>query len=259
VRALVQYWHSEEIPEEVGALIATFPELNPEMHHLVFGEESAEAFIDEHFTSREVAAFRACAVPAMQADYLRYCAVLRLGGVYADADLLCAAPLSSLLQAGERGVMFGWARLPKRWQTPFFEWAERVGPHRMVLNSLFAFESPGHPLLELAVEMATANIENRVAEDVAVATGPAIFTALYLLRELGSLDAFLEYAQGGMLESSAPLTCEAIGDYERVERAFDGVRIPPMTESYAWAYTPLPPLAYKTTDHWADVTTSIFR
>lgn len=259
VTALVQYWHSEKAPEEIATLIASFPAVNADMRHRVFCEKSAEKFIAEHFSSREVDAFRACGVPAMQADYLRYCAVLRLGGIYADADLLCAAPLSTLLSPGETGVLFGWPKLPEKWQTPLFEWGERVGPYRAVLNSLFAFEAAGHPLLELSVEIATANIENRIAEDVAVTTGPGIFTSLYLLRELGSFDDFISYAKGGVLEISAPLCCEVIGTYERVERAFEGVRIPPMAESHAWAYTPYPPPSYKSTEHWSDVTTSIFR
>jgi Glycosyltransferase sugar-binding region containing DXD motif len=259
VATIVQYWHGEDVPGEIGQLLVSFREQNPEMRHLVFSEASAERFIDDRFGSRELAAFRACAVPAMQADYLRYCAVLHYGGVYADADLRCVAPLSSLLDAAETGILFGWEKLPPRWQNTSFEWRERVGPYRAVLNSLFAFASPGHPLLELAVEIATANVENRVAEDVGLTTGPAIFTCLYLLRELGSFGAYVDYVEGGVLESSAPLLCETIGDYHRVPRAFSGVLIPPMAESQAWAFTPRPPPSYKATSHWADVTSSIFR
>ncbi len=255
---LVQYWHDGEPPEDIAALLEGFRERNPDLRQVVFDEGSAEALLAEHFGPRELAAFRACAVPAMQADYLCYCAVLHHGGIYADADLVCVSPLSSLLDAGETGITFGWAELPPRWQTPRFEWGERIGPYRAVLTSLFAFPSPGHPLLQLSVEVATANIESRLIEDVGAATGPGVFTCLYLMNELGSFETFVEYAKGGIVEQAAPLMCEAIGDYERVPRAFEGVSIPPMSESHAWATPPKTPPAYKKTEHWPDVTTSIY-
>lgn len=256
---IFQYWHGPDPPEDVAGLIASFADRNPGVPHLVFDEASAERFIASNFTSREVAAFRACAVPAMQADYLRYCAVLSGAGVYADADLRCVAPLDSLLAPGQEGVMFGWPELPPKWQTPFHEWRERVGPYRAVLNHFFAFRSRGHPLLAMTLEAATVNIEQRISDDVATATGPSIFTSLYLLHRLGSFDAFLEYSRGGAIERSAPLLCEVVDDYERIPAAFDGVRIDHMRESHAWTAFPDPPPAYKRTEHWSDLRTGIYR
>lgn len=259
--AIVQYWHSEEIPPEIAALIASFREHNPERPHLVFSEPSAEEFIAERFGPREVAAFRACAVPAMQADYLRYCAVLALGGVYADVDLECVTPLSSLLEIAEGGVLFGMPRLPPMFRTPLYEWRERLGPYRAVNNNIFAFRSPGSPLLELSLEMATRNIENRVAESVALTTGPAIFTSLYLLREAGSLDAYVDFVKGGVFERSAPAFSELVCHYgRRVEEELGRVRIPPLSEASRWARPPESRPTYKDTDaHWVNVKTSIFR
>lgn len=256
---IIQYWHSEETPDEIAAAIATFRKHNPSMRHLVFNETTAERFIAERFTPREVAAFRACGVPAMQADYLRYCAVLYYGGIYADADMHCVAPLSSLLGSDEEGIVFGWQNLPPRWRTPQFEGRERVGRYRVVLNAFFAFRAARHPLLELTLAGATANIENRIAGDVGTMTGPALFTSLYLLRELGSIDAFLEYADGTAIERSAPLLCDAIGDYREVERAFGGIRIPLAKEGDAWARQIQPLPAYKKTQHWTNVHSSIYR
>src|SRR5690348_1645791 len=93
VLPIIQYWHSEQVPEQIAELTATFRDLNPALPHLVFSEAKAEEFIAEHFEAREVAAFRSCAVPAMQADYFRYCAALALGGIYSDVSFYCRCPL----------------------------------------------------------------------------------------------------------------------------------------------------------------------
>jgi hypothetical protein len=257
--AIVQYWHSAEVPDYIAALLASFEEANRDLPHLIFDRHAAEELIGARLGARQATAFRACAVPAMQADYFRYCALHALGGVYADADFRCLAPLRALIADRDGPTLFGRPELPPRWRNPRFEWRERAGPYRVVMNSLFAFPSPGHPLLELAIEIATANVEGRIAEDVALVTGPAVFTALYLLRERGSFAGFLEYANGGVLEAGARLVCETIGDYDRVAAAFAGVSIEPEEASRAWVAGAETPLPYKeTAAHWTNTSTSIF-
>lgn len=258
---IVQYWHSEAIPEEVAALIASFAADNPGRPHLVFSEAGAAEFIGERFGPREVAAFRACAVPAMQADYLRYCAVLALGGVYVDADMRSVAPLSSLLEIAEHGVLFGMPSLPPMFRTPLYEWRERAGPYRAVNNNFFAFRSPGSPLLELALEIATRNIEARETENIALATGPAIFTSFYLLRETGSAQAYTDFVRGGVFEPSAPLFCRLARADERIGPGLERLRIPSLSESGRWARPPETRPTYKQAGdgHWVNVKSSIFR
>lgn len=257
---IVQYWHGEKAPEDVAALMATFPEHNPDLRHLVFSEAGAERFIAERFGARELAAFRACAVPAMQADYFRYCALLALGGVYADVDMRCVAPLSSLLEIAGEGILFGLPELPPMFRTPLYEWRERIGPYRAVNNNIFAFGSPGHPLLELALAVATANIENRVADDVALTTGPGIFTNIYLLRETGSLQAYADFVKGGALESSASIFRDAVAGKQGIEDRVGAIRILPMSETGRWVRSPETRPTYKDTgSHWVNVKGGIFR
>lgn len=256
---LIQYWHDERPPEDVAELLASLRRRNPDLRHLVFDRSSAEAFLAERFSAREVVAFRACAVPAMQADYFRYCAVLALGGAYLDADLRCVAPLRSLFAAGEGGRLFGRPQVPRGWPADIFGPRPRIGPYRVIANSIFLFAEPGHPLLELATEIATANIESRVSEDVAVTTGPGIFTSLYLAARLDSLDAFGEYAADGILAPAASVFREVVSSSDRVAAAFDGVRISPFEETRAVLAEAGDELAYKSTEvHWRRHRRSIF-
>jgi mannosyltransferase OCH1-like enzyme len=264
MRALVQYWHSEEVPEEITALIESFRKRNPEMRHLLFDEASAEGFIAEHLSPREVAAFRTCGAPAMQSDYLRCCAVLALGGIYADADLRCVSPLEPLLDGLGSGELFGWAQIPDALshlgltdRTVFGD-TERPGAFRWVENGFFAFSAPGHPLLELALRVMTANIETRATESLIAVTGPGVFTSFYLLRELGSFEAFVAYAGHGVLKPVARRICEIVGDHGRLMRMLDGVDISPVGRARQFVEHTMP--SYKETDaHWMRWPGSIFR
>lgn len=262
---MIQYWDADELPDDLAELATSFERLNPERRHLVFNAREADAFIARHFTERELSAFRSCRSPAMQADYFRYCALLVLGGLYCDIDTRCVRDLDSLIEGVDRGELF-----------------QRVDGG--IENALIIFKAPGDPLLELTLAIATTNIERRVSEDVRVTTGPVIFSALYLLLRLGSIEAFVELMLEGKLDSSIPLprgahrlitddpanrvvgdlapftdvVCELVGDCATLAKTLDGVRVSLVTR-YAHWITPVH-ARYKATDaHWSKASTSIYR
>lgn len=255
-----QYWDSESIPPYVDELLATFEDLNGDLGHQVFSERDAAALIAESFTARELAAFEACAVPSMQSDYFRYCVVLSRGGIYADADCRCLTSLRPLLERDQQGELF------------FRPDAYPVGGHSLhrFASSFFAFREPGHPLLRLSLDIATANMEARICErvwakgenviaSIWLTVGPGIFTMLHYLDVLGSFDRLIAAAAGTEAEPFMDLYCQVIGSRDRVAEAFDGVRLSSFHEMSSWI-GPDAPLAYKETDvHWQNVTTSIFR
>ena len=258
---LSQYWSSELVPDYIVDLCNTFRDRNPDFDHRVFSELEAERFIGERFGARELAAFRACAVPAMQADYFRYCVVLALGGIYADADFICLRSLRPLLNRCAGGeLFFGPGEQPLNGHTAGRMW-----------NGLFAFREPGHPLLQLALEIATTNIELRWAEriwpagekvvwGIWLSAGPGVFTLLGLMWKWGSFDAFREGVVGSPMQRFADRYCETVGDYSRIAEAFEGVRVASHEDLHRWVAHPDYTLPYKETDlHWHNVKTSIFR
>ena len=236
---IIQYWNEQEPPDYIQELLRTFGALNPEMRHLVFSEATAEQFIAEHFGDREVAAFRSCAVPAMQADYFRLCGVLAIGGFYADADFRCVSPLRPLQPAAGQGNLFRAVR-------------------GEIMNGFFAFESPGHPFLELSLEIATTNIENRLVSATYFVAGPAIFAFLTRLGQHTSLEALVA-ALDPSLRPVACSYCRSIDSHARGIRALTGIGIstrigPPSCVQIADF------LPYKRTDlHWKNFTGDIFR
>jgi hypothetical protein len=253
---IIQYWDSDPPPEPIADLLLTFREHNPAFTHIVFSESAAETFIAEHFGPREVEAFGACLLPAMQADYLRYCAVYALGGIYADADYQCLRALEPLVGGCDGGDIF-------------FNHTRRI--LQQVLNGFFVFPSPRHPFLGLALEVASANIDARIAERVwpvghrvrqavGLTTGPGIFAFMYFLRELGSFDAFIKMASGTNVEPFARNVCEVVDVYDRIPEVFEGVRISPYEAMMEWVGHPHQPLAYKRTEaFWMNATMPIFR
>ncbi len=158
---LFQYWDAGTPDANLAALLRSYQAQNPHMQYSCFNRTEAAAFIDEHHGRRLVTAFNSCAVPAMRADYFRYCAVLAKGGFYADADTLCTGPVDSMLPVDADAVLF------------------RRDPGRPVVNCIFGFRHSENALLATVLEIATANIESRIANNVWVATGPGIFTALH--------------------------------------------------------------------------------
>lgn len=263
VPSIVQYWHSERPPELIVETLTSFPEHNPALQHLVFDEATADAFIAEHFSARELTAFRSCAVPAMQADYFRYCAVFAMGGIYADADLRCVAAMRPLLDDHGGGILFGRQEPSSPAISALYRWPYAVGPYQAIGNGFFAFPQPNHPLLGAAIEIATANIEARIADgalNIWLVAGPGIFTSMYLLDRLGSIDAFIQYSAGSILEPSAHLFCEIVEDPARVEVMLDKVAIRSRSESRSWVVPVVVPRPESGADvHWQRFAGSIFK
>jgi mannosyltransferase OCH1-like enzyme len=236
---IVQYWDAGEPPGYLQPELSTFAEVNPGFSHRVFSRDSATEFIAEHFGPREVAAFRSCAVPSMQSDYLRFCAGLVLDGFYSDVDFRCTAPLERLLPPPGSIRLF-------------------LGPRGNVISGFFAFHASGHPFLELSLEIATANIERRSPGSVYFVAGPPIFTGLVCLYAVSSRDGSIAPLEDRPLQGAIHEYWKTIGDSERVAAALERVELLP-GELFRAHVEPTGPLPYKSTEtHWLNFKGAIF-
>lgn len=98
-RRIVQYFHEDEIPDDVASLMASWREHNPGYEISVFSEDSARAYMLENYGSAGERAFGAAQDPSMKADLIRLAVINRDGGFAADADDRCVGPLGALENA----------------------------------------------------------------------------------------------------------------------------------------------------------------
>jgi mannosyltransferase OCH1-like enzyme len=143
-----------------------------------FDDTSALAFIRRYYDDRTVAAFRACAIPAMRADLFRYCFLYIQGGVYADADTGSGENLHPLYANLERGLLF--TRKSK-------------GGSDLVANDFMIVKNRRDSLLANVLERAVANIEARQGSNVWAVTGPGLMTSLYHLGDAPAKEQFAGY------------------------------------------------------------------
>ena len=165
---LFQYWDQPQPPEEVAGWIAGFAAMNPDYEHQLFDEVRAGRFIAEHFGQREAEAFAACAMPAMQADYFRICALIIFGGLYVDADNQCRRPLATLLDPVPKAMMLTWTGI--------------------IATGFIMFRRPKSPFLKACLSLATDNIEHRRFTSAMTSTGPGIFNAVWAVLDPDALE-----------------------------------------------------------------------
>ncbi len=155
---LYQYWNTTTPPEEVRVLLDTWAR-DPGVTQQVFDHARARAYLGGTFGSRLVAAFDACANPALQSDLFRWAILYAEGGLYADADLGSRGRIPELIHPAPLGLL-------------------------VALDALFATDlifarQPRLPLLGRLLERVVTNIEARASNNVSVISGPGLLMSLF--------------------------------------------------------------------------------
>lgn len=158
---LFQFWNTGRAPDEVEDLMQSWAD-DPTFEYYRFTTETADAFIKANFDDRTLAAYRKCGVPAMQADFFRYCALYIYGGVYVDADTKNSGRLPQLLQGRKHGLL--------------------MTRETRVANDFLYVRSINTLLYQKVIERAVENVESEVSNNVWMVTGPGIMTKLRKLK-----------------------------------------------------------------------------
>ena len=240
---LFQYWDTGSPPDEVAGWIEGFRVKNPELKHRLFDRDSASWFIRKHLGERYQRAFDACAVPSMQSDYIRICAVEVMGGVYADADLQCLQPLNGFIERAPRSLMLSWGK--------------------QLLHSFMMMREAHDPLISASLELVTRNIEERRFTSAYTATGPAILNAIRGLVYPGSLEKIFPILDNPVCRSwdfpgLVEFSREVVSVTPELQQSLADLTVIRSVDALPWIGTEQP--AYKETDaHWLTWNGPIYR
>ena len=191
---LFQFWNNPTAPDEVEALMETWKQAPGFTYHR-YNTETAAAFITQHFDVRTLAAFRKCKVPAMQADFFRYCALYVEGGVWVDADTASLGLLADYLDPRQRGLL--------------------MMRQTRVANDFLFVSQPKDALFARVIENAVQNVEQGISNNVWLVTGPGIMTKLHENEETRGL--FDGYQMRSVLEVREKLRFQQEMEYKKTD------------------------------------------
>lgn len=155
-RRILQFWDTPELPPDIAALMATWADTNPGWRYERFDIGTAQAFLAENFGREASLAFRRARHPAHKADLFRLAWLHVNGGLYADADDRCLAPLEAVLPEG----------------TAFIGYQEGFST---VSNNVLG-AAPGHPVIARALADAITALNRGDSDSLWLSTGPGLIT-----------------------------------------------------------------------------------
>lgn len=155
-RVIVQFWDRSPPPDDVGQIMRSWREVNPDHAHRVFDTQAARAFIAGVHGARAGAVFARAGAGAQQADLFRLGYLAASGGIYADADDRALSGLHAILPPDARLVLY----------------QEDIGT---AANNFIAC-APGHEVIRRAFNLAISAIARGDEDTVWLSTGPGLLT-----------------------------------------------------------------------------------
>lgn len=240
---LFQYWDAPDPPAQIAEWMGLVRRRTPGLEHRLFDRATAAELIAVRLGPRQLAAFEACAVPAMQADYFRLCALDALGGVYLDADSQPRRPLGPFLACAPEALLITFGGY--------------------IMTGVLMFRTAKNPFVGALLELATRNIEDRCFSSVFTTTGPALADAVRALVDPRWLTAIQarddredqDIRFGQLLDRAraiVPVTPDLIS-------AFRGVTLVRIVDAVRWVGTPIEPDYKLGARHWRNWSGPIFR
>ena len=173
--AIMQFWDQPVPPADVLASLESWRIAGPPLAR--FSDAAASDWLHDHYGQEVLAAYRHCHHPAMRSDLFRLAWLLRLGGLYVDADDAYGSP--GPLPGFEAGLVllplaqFGGTIVPMAEGLAARAAGEHVG---FFANNAPLYARAGHPVLQAALEGALGHLRRCMAQgvrgDIHAHTGP---------------------------------------------------------------------------------------
>jgi tetratricopeptide (TPR) repeat protein len=196
-RRIVQFW-AGDLPDDVAALMDSWRQLHPGWEYCRFDLAGAGEWLSAHAAAEVLSAYVRARLAAQKADVFRLAYLQAAGGVWADADDRCIAPLDGLVAPGVR----------------LLGWQEHLGS----LGNNFLAAAAGHPALARALALAAAAVNRGDADMPWLATGPGALSralAQEIAADAATLDG-LRLLERGEAAQVAVFHCFAA--YKRTAR-----------------------------------------
>jgi len=162
----------------------TWQQMNPEFEYRFFSDADCLQFLRQSMP-RLVGVYQKLPKAVQKADLFRYAYIYFHGGVYADVDTICAAPLSSYIDFEQDTMVVGVEMTPETFKfTPQQYTQQYISPFQ-VLQWAFA-ASPKHLALGVMLDRIRFYVESFSAEQLQIwsrvdrftleTTGPMMFS-----------------------------------------------------------------------------------
>jgi tetratricopeptide (TPR) repeat protein len=156
---IAQFWDSGQVPADVLALMQSWRDQNPAYQYQLFDDAAAQAFLTKWFPPMVLLAYRRVREPAQKADIFRLAWLVAEGGVYADADDRCLAPLDQLWP-GQAGLVL------------YLE-------DHLTLGNNFIAAAKGHKIILHALKLVVLAVNRGDTDNIWLASGPGLLTRAF--------------------------------------------------------------------------------
>jgi tetratricopeptide (TPR) repeat protein len=155
-RRIIQYWDAARPPASVSGVMKSWKRVHEGWSCLRFSNRTALEFLRSRLPGETVQAYLRAPHPAQKADLFRLAYLFCEGGVYADADDRCLAPLETIVPPDADLVVY----------------QERYG----TIGNNFIGACAGHPVLKHALDLAVESITRGDRDVTWLSTGPGLLS-----------------------------------------------------------------------------------
>jgi hypothetical protein len=160
-RIIHQTYPGMTLPAALRDNVADLVSANPGWDHRLYDDQAIEQFILEHYSAEFLAAYLRIKPEygAARADFFRYLAIYRLGGVYLDIKSRFTRPIDEVIRGDEQFVI-------SQWRNREGQVHEGFGLHRELAHvsggefqQWHIIAAPGHPFMRAVILAVLSNID----------------------------------------------------------------------------------------------------
>ena len=155
-KIIAQFWDSDNPPEDIEKIMASWPLQNPGYKIKRFSDARAKAWLAQNCSKEVLLAYRRASEPAKKADIFRLAFLAVEGGIYADADDRCIKPIETIIPGCAEIVL----------------WQESFG----TIGNNFIAVSPNHQVIRRALDLVVTSVNRGDSDILWLSTGPGLMT-----------------------------------------------------------------------------------